>query len=340
MALAIFLVFCFLSLLGLLGLGFLYFQRTANLSGKTVGEFWQMAQTVKQAVQDENRSSLTILALGSDQSIKRDTTAVLTDTMFVVKLDFQSGNIFILPIPRDLWHQELQTKINALLSYGTKYYPDQPEKFVSEHLSQMLGITIDKTIVLSIDDLGELIGSLGGVELNVESGFVDNQYPRENINDNQTELSPYKTVEFKSGWQKFNQDQALIYIRSRKTQDIKLGNDLSRNTRQQQVLMAISEKITSWEFLKSPENVAGLLNFYELKFEKYWPLTDALSAATLLLTKHQKPTFINQHIPVWQDNQPGYIYHPNPNLYHNLWVYVEKEPGILRTAVPKLLELK
>jgi len=341
LALVFFLFFSLLTLLGLAGVTYSYLQNFATASQTSLPELWQMAQTVKSTTKQDQRQQITFLLLGTDQDSARNLQATLTDTMMLVKINLTTGQIVTLPIPRDLWHQGYQTKINALYSYGDKFSPNHPEQFVATSLNEFLGVSIDHILVLSIDDLVQLLALVGEIEIDVPQGFVDDQYPREGIDPNTTDDKTvlYETIEFKSGLQTFDQQKALKYIRSRKSEDSAVGSDLSRSSRQQQVIMAIINKIASPKFLSSPDKTGSLLKFYNDHFEKYWPLTDLLSAAIKLLPQAQTITFTSLAIPVFPDDPAGLIYHPDPKFYQNLWVYAEKSPGNLNQAIPQLLNL-
>lgn len=341
LAAAIFLFFCLVSLLIASTFAYSYLQKFSSSSQKSWPELWQIAQAVGNNYQKNEQSSLIVLVLGTDQTADRNFQATLTDTIMLVKLDLEEGKVITLPIPRDLWQEEYQTKINALYSYGDKFYPGNPKQFVTNALSDFLGVPIDKTVILSIDDLGRLIETIGEIKVEVPAGFIDTQFPKEGI-DPAIIKDPkilFKTVEFKAGKQSFNSQRALEYIRSRKADDPEMGSDLSRANRQQQVLMAIFTKITSPNLLSSPQTTGKLLKFYDDQFEQYWPLTDLLSAAIKFSAHAKAINFTNLSLPIFPKDQAGVIYHPNPKLYNNLWVYVEKEPGVLSTVVPKLLSL-
>jgi LCP family protein required for cell wall assembly len=285
-------------------------------------------------------NNLQILVLGTDELAERTNQPVLTDTILALNFDLNSGELNSLSIPRDLWHPDYLTKVNALYSYGDEYFPDQPEKFVAQAIDGLTGFSSDVNLVISLDLLAQLIQIVDGVEVSIEQGFTDEEFPRPGVSP--TAQDPellYKTVVFEPGRQTLDSERALEYIRSRKSADPEAGTDTARAARQQQVLDALLVKLTSKSTYYSSEVIGQLLKLYRAEIDQYWPLDQAMATGIKFLEKQQKIQFKQKYLPIYPDIESGLIFHPNPRLYQNQWVFAEKASGILKTEVPKILNL-
>jgi anionic cell wall polymer biosynthesis LytR-Cps2A-Psr (LCP) family protein len=92
-----------------------------------------------------------ILLLGTDALANREGDPVLTDTMILFSLNLTNGTLTAISLPRDLWSVEYKTKINSLYEYGKDRYPDEPERFPTEVITQMTNVPVHHTIVLSLE---------------------------------------------------------------------------------------------------------------------------------------------------------------------------------------------
>lgn len=295
---------------------------------------WQLSKNNTQNFQ-------TILVLGTDALAERSSAGILTDSIMLIKIDYQRGMISLLSLPRDIWHQGYQTKINALLSYGDQFYSNHPEQFVSETLSKFLGVKIDDCVVLSLETVANLVEIAGGVEVEVKEGFEDEKFPREGV-DPSTTKDPtilYKTVSFQAGKQTFDKVRALEYIRSRNSKNNIQGNDNARGERQQQVLQALFAKLIAPQFLTNSANLAKIYNLYMEQFSQYINLDTAISYLIKLSPKLKHLSFQRLSIPIYPDQSDGIIFHPNPKLFADQWVYQEVFPGALSEFTPKILSL-
>ena len=167
---------------------------------------------------------LTFLILGLDQ--RPGEKGLLTDTILLVVFQTQTGNYLLFSIPRDLWLDDLKTKINALYYYGQEENPEDGTELIKKKLAAILSWPIDYTLILKMDQIKELIDLLGGIEIEVERGFIDYEFPKD---DGSGEVM---TIEFKPGRQIFNGERALQFIRSRKSKDPIEGTDEARQKRQ------------------------------------------------------------------------------------------------------------
>jgi len=229
------------------------FSRAAKVAPKeVVSQVWRgLRRPYKQRY-------LTFLILGLDK--RPDNPTLLTDTILMVTLDTTKGNYLLFSLPRDLWIEDLRTKINALYYYGRERDKNDPTKLVRKRLEKLTGQRIDNTIVLTMENVRDLIDILGGVNVYVERSFSDHQFPRDDGSYG------VKTISFKKGWQSFNGQRALEFLRSRKSNNPLEGNDEARQARQQKVILALKTKLLkSPRLFLNPDKIGSLYAFFEQK---------------------------------------------------------------------------
>jgi LCP family protein required for cell wall assembly len=149
-----------------------------------------------------------------------------SDTILLVQLDPELKSVSVLSIPRDTQVEMLDfgvTKINHANSIGG---PALAADVVSQTLN---GITIDRYVRVNTEAFRKLVDLLGGVEINVpyEMRYVD-----------QTQGL---RIELQPGLQILNGDQAEQFARFRNDG----YGDIGRVQRQQQLLRALRDRVTS-----------------------------------------------------------------------------------------------
>jgi len=268
------------------------------------------------------------LILGTDKLSGREGNPELTDTILLVQLDFQNGQIKTLSLPRDLYHEDYQTRINALYFYGQEKYPEEPDKFPREVLEQMTGLKIDQSLVLSIEDLGELIDLVDGIEIDVPVAFSDPSFPVPGVDVSQVSDPKilYKEISFAVGQQEMDAQKALEYVRSRYSEGDE-GTDEARAMRQQLVLEALFKKILS---LRSPEKLGQLYRFYLDRFAKYLSLEEINPLASSYLAYLEKNStgalnFKKHQLSIYPADQEGVIYNPPLWQTKQQWLYKIKD---------------
>ena len=165
---------------------------------------------------------VTFLVLGTDQNAVRRAAGSqpLTDSMIVVSVNATHTRLTMISVPRDTVDVPLpdgtvwQEKLNAL-------YQAKGIDVMREAFDRLLGVKIDYTVVIDMDDFVALVDAFSGVDVTVA----------EAIND------PSIHFRIAAGHQHLDGATALGYSRSRHT-----TNDFARADRQQQVLLALLAK--------------------------------------------------------------------------------------------------
>jgi len=225
------------------------FSRSSGLSKQDI------INTAREGIKNPyNNDYVTFLILGIDRRPSEET--MLTDTMIMVVVNSKTGDYLLLSLPRDLWIESLKTKINALYYYGKKADPNDGSDLVRKKVEEIFDWKIDYTAVVTMDSVKELVDLLGGVKIEVERAFTDDEFPKD---DGSFEV---KTISFEKGSQTLDGEMALQFIRSRKSKDLVEGTDEARQIRQKKVIMAIKEKFLSdtntW---RNPGNIGLIYSF-------------------------------------------------------------------------------
>lgn len=185
-----------------------------------------------------------ILVVGVDSFPGR--TEKLTDSLMVVSIDPVGKTVSMISLPRDIVKVPLGNgnvfgpKINSLMSYADRHpkeFPDGGMHALEAAIGTMLGIPIHYYARMDFIGFVKLIDSVGGVSINVTRAFNDPKYDGLGVNPPNVYgwavgLGPHH----------FNGYEALAYARSRYA----IGeSDFTRAARQQEILLALRNKLTS-----------------------------------------------------------------------------------------------
>lgn len=311
------------------------FTRAADISRKELFAMVTAGLNQTPTATDQHKN---ILLLGVDSLVGRGNVPPLTDSMQIVSVDLQTGKITMLPLPRDLYHPEYQTKINALYAYGADRYPDRPEQFPTEVVTEMTGVPIHHTIVLSMDQVAELIDAMGGVEVEVPTGFTDTTFPRTDV-DIHTVTDPaalYETISFNPGTEVMSGQRALQYMRSR-TGDNDQNTDIARSHRQQLVIQSLLKQLMQPSILTNPTKLGELFALYQTEFGAALPATELITTGKALFPSRKNISVTPVGLSIYPENPEGLIEHPPTAAYGGQWVYRIRDAEAFPTAVQELL---
>jgi len=196
----------------------------------------------------DGKKRVNILIMGIDAR-SPDVKAPLTDTMILFTLDPVANTAAMLSIPRDLWVRipgSGYNKINTAYSVGViNQLPGGGPAMASKTVENFIGVPIDYYAQIDFEAFVDFINLIDGVKLNVtETVLLDV------IN---TQIS----FDLEPGVYTLDGDLALAYVRSRAYGD----GDISRAARQQQVILAIRDRIL--EFSMIPTLLKNINPIYE-----------------------------------------------------------------------------
>jgi polyisoprenyl-teichoic acid--peptidoglycan teichoic acid transferase len=188
----------------------------------------------------------TILVLGTDEGPTRE-GPFRTDAMMIVRTDPDENRIALLSIPRDL-RVDIPgrglDKVNAAYAYGGS-------TLAVRTVQALTGMPINHVVVVNFSEFRDVIDALGGVTVDVPRRILSNKFD-----------CPYATPakcdrwegwRFRRGEQEMDGKRALIYARVRQNQLDPRDNDITRGGRQQAVLQAMADEVTSFStFVRMP----------------------------------------------------------------------------------------
>lgn len=165
-----------------------------------------------------------------------------TDTMIVLTIDPVTLSAGMLSIPRDLWvpipgFQE--GRINTAHYLGEVYdYPGGGPALAVKTVEYNLGVPIHYYVRANFTAFEKVIDLIGGIDIEVKEEINDPFYPAR-------DGPGYDPLYIPAGRQHFDGEMALKYARTRHT----AGGDFDRARRQQQVILAVFDKVTRLEML-------------------------------------------------------------------------------------------
>ncbi|MFC1653724.1 LCP family protein [Patescibacteria group bacterium] len=286
----------------------------------------ELSSSIKQGLNHDffqSQMNHNVLILGMDQIGQNRNGSLLTDTIIVANLS-RGGKINLISVPRDLWINSLKTKINALYYYGEKDPHITGEELMKKSLEEITGQSISHTITLNLETVRKIIDSIGGVQVDVEMGFVDEKYPKDDVDPNILPIElRYETVAFNKGKQEMDGNTALKFIRSRQSQNEDENTDISRSKRQQKIIFSIISKLKSKEIILNPSVMGALYKVWQEEVNSSLFLKDLVSLGKAFATENVSLNQIG--IPVKSDTEDGIMYNPPANKYKQ-WVYEPVDP--------------
>lgn len=248
----------------------------------------------------------------------------LTDTMIVASYNHDSKAVSLIGIPRDLWSPSLKAKINTAYYYGEQASPGAGIKNAQATILQDLGLPIHYTAIINFTLFQQAIDLVGGVDVSVHPGFVDNEFPLPGREKALPISSRYETVVFSEGENHMDGMTALKFVRSRHSAGDE-GTDFARSNRQQQVISSLRQKIITPGFLLDQKKVDALLDIISKNLKSNIPANLYPTLAKLALdTKDNK---INNIALSTTPDKNGLtiLYHPAEAKYNGEWVLIPKD---------------
>ena len=264
-------------------------------------------------VLNNGQETVNFLLIGSD---KRSGKSFRTDTMVVVILRPNEGQVSLISIPRDLWvyiPDWQNQRINAAYQHGIlSGYPGGGPGLLKATIQYNLGIRIDHTAMVDFDGFRRIVDTLGGVDVPVACAYTDWHL-----------IDPSYNPEIEANWKLYtvgpglihlNGDLALWYARSRQK-----SSDFDRGRRQQEVLRAIfTQALQAGTLSRIPD----LYNDFKDSVETDLGLADILQLSLYapkmtnadIRSYYIRPPIVNS----WITDNGAYVLSPNQELLSQL----------------------
>lgn len=263
----------------------------------------------------EDRTNILILGKGGEGHEAPD----LTDTIIFASITHTDPSLSLISLPRDIWIPELRAKLNSTYYWGNQKKEDGGLILTKSTVESIVGQPVHYGLVIDFSGFMKIVDVLGGVEVDVERGFVDEKYPIAGKEDDECDgdieyKCRYETIRFEKGTQTMNGETALIFARSRNAEGDE-GTDLAREIRQQKILAAIQAKTLSSEVLFSPKKI---LSMWGVVRESIETDIDESTGAILARRLFQTRSAIETHVL----SEDLLINPPAQYRYDNLYVFI------------------
>ncbi|MBN2503085.1 MAG: LCP family protein [Anaerolineales bacterium] len=192
---------------------------------------------------------VTVLLMGLDyRDWEAGSSASRTDTMILLSVDPITKTAGMLSIPRDLWAVIPgfnPGKINTAYYYGEAYkVPGGGPALAMKTVEQTIGVPIDYYAQVDFEAFERFIDMMGGLKMDIPYAIkVD-------------PVGPKQPRYLQPGVQTLPGDLVLAYARNRYTEN----GDFDRAARQQQVILAIRDRIINFNML--PDLIANAPEIY------------------------------------------------------------------------------
>ena len=196
-----------------------------------------------------------VLVLGVDERPESEEAGSRTDTIMLVRVIPESGDVKLLSVPRDLLVEVepgREDRINAAYNFGGI------EQTITA-FEEYSGVTVDHYAIVDFEGFKDVVNAMGGVEVDVQ----DEIPPKFKIGD---------------GLQTLDGKQALFYARYRGTP----GGDLDRIRHQQQLVAALRSQAFDWDTVKQ---LPKIIKVAERNVQTDLGLTDGVTLGRVLIRR-------------------------------------------------------
>lgn len=221
--------------------------------------------TAAPAAATGSSAPFTVLLLGSDNDGKFTTAGstsgfCCTQSMILVRVDPTAGSVTMLSIPRDLWVALYSASGKQLTggkvsqAFGNAGGGTAGIDAEIATVEQDFQVQVDHYVWIGLQGLINLIDEVGGIDIVASHPVMDDNYPYDVAGS--TNPNAADRVAVLPGAQHMDGVEALEYVRSRHDD---ISSDIGRNVRQQQVLVALRQKLSQLS-LGDVNNLASALS--------------------------------------------------------------------------------
>jgi len=220
----------------------------------------------------ETQEPVNILLLGIDQR-PGERGYYRTDTMILLHINPKTGDVGMISFPRDLWVEVpgyWETRINSAHVIGdAKGYPGGGPALAKKTVENLIGQPVDYYVRINFEGFRKLLEEIGCIDIDVPKLIDDPTFPDDNYGYDPLYLEP--------GHYCMDADLALKYARTRH-----VDSDFGRMQRQQQVIMAIKDKVLSTgELPHLVSRAPVLLNILSDSIQTDMPLSKMISLTNM-----------------------------------------------------------
>lgn len=241
-----------------------------------------------------------------------------TDTIIYANISNKFDSLKLFSLPRDLWYYPKSIKINQI-------HENSNINETQKSFSQIIGQNIEKTLIITTQNLKDIINIIGGVDVNLDTELKDSQYPNQDYIDNPKSGAPiYKTIYYPAGINHLDSSNITEFVRSRKSSDLASdgGTDLGRIVRQQKLFDALFSKVIA---IRNPKTLLSLYQYFIKNINNNLTKKDYLSLVVKILPNINKLKLQKITIPTGENPKTDIIYHPT-KFINKQWVFITLTP--------------
>ncbi len=230
----------------------------------------------------------------------------LTDTIIIASIKPSTNQVAMVSIPRDLVVNIPGyglRKINNANAFAEMKVSGSGPATVQNVIQNTFDIPIHYYVRVDFAAFEELIDKVGGVKIEVDNSFTDYEYPIKGREDAIPISSRYKVLKFTSGIQYMDGKTALEYARSRHG-DNGEGSDYARSRRQQKVLLALKDKLLSFQTLANPGTINNILTTIDANILTNLSISDMITFAGMAAELNTKEII---NVPL-DDSPTGHLH--------------------------------
>ena len=298
-----------------------FLKNVKNLPGlpRAITLFFKPEKTELEST--NNRINFLLLGMGGGDHISPD----LTDTMIFTSLGLQTNDLMMLAIPRDIWLEDLQRKINAVYHFGEEEKEGTGLVLTKSSVEKITGQVIHYAVLVDFEGFKDAIDLVDGIEVFVDRSFTDPKYPvpgKENEKCEEENFDcRYQALRFEAGWQTMDGEKALQFARSRNAKGDE-GTDFARSQRQQKIILAFKNKLFSPKILLKPNKLLKLKEIAKKHIKTDLPLNlnsgAALSGLFFRFSLAKKP-IRTLSLETGNEENPQFLINP-PSWEYGQWV--------------------
>ncbi|MEK7124858.1 MAG: LCP family protein [Patescibacteria group bacterium] len=176
---------------------------------------------------EPNRTDILILGVRGKED---PDGGLLSDTMMLLSFDKATNHASLVSIPRDLYIR-INSKHSGRVNTAYEYLGLKGTRLL---LSRVTGVYIDNIVIFDFEAFQHIVDAVDGIDVTLEKPFEE------------TTQWGY-TFSLPAGQNHLDGQTALYYVRSRYS-----TSDFDRARRQQQVIIALKNKIQSLNLLTNP----------------------------------------------------------------------------------------
>lgn len=196
----------------------------------------------------EGAERFNVLLLGLDERLDEQQAGVpgRTDVMLLLSVAPAEHSVGLISLPRDLaivLPGVGETKLNTAYTYGELRQRGGGPALAKQAVAELIGQPVEYYAVVDFTGFVRLVDLVGGIVIDVPRPLKDDEYPTDDYGIQRLYLP--------AGLQWMDGATALRYVRSRHS-----DSDFGRMRRQQQVLLALRERVLRWPvLLRAPQLV-------------------------------------------------------------------------------------